>query len=200
MPFLTEELWRALYDTINAPLPERSIALTKFPQPGEFVVKSEQIENAVLTLNLVRELKSIVLALRKEMQVPEKESVAIRVYSRFSYPLESNHELIKRLAKVKSIEFVDRAMTGPEVRNTANFDVAVIYERHIDVAAERERLNKDLAKFDKGLQAAERQLNNPGFVAKAPAHIIDGLKKQAGETRALKEKTEAALAALLPEN
>ena len=62
--------------------------------------------------------------------------------------------------------------------------------------AERERLEKDLAKYDKGLQAAERQLNNEGFVAKAPAHIVEGLKKQAAETRALKEKTEAALTAL----
>jgi valyl-tRNA synthetase len=86
------------------------------------------------------------------------------------------------------------------VRSTAKFDVAVIYERQIDVVAERERLNKELAKYEKGLQAAEKQLNNPGFVAKAPPHIIDGLKKQAAETRALKEKTEAALAALPSEN
>ena len=88
------------------------------------------------------------------------------------------------------------ALTGNNARSTPNFDVAVVYERQIDVAAERERLNKELAKYDKGLQAAEKQLNNPGFVAKAPGHIIDGLKKQSAETRALKERAEAALAAL----
>jgi valyl-tRNA synthetase len=74
--------------------------------------------------------------------------------------------------------------------------VAVVYERQIDVAAERERLTKDLAKFAKGLEAAERQLGSESFLAKAPGHIVDGLKKQAAETRALKEKAEAALAGL----
>ena len=55
-----------------------------------------------------------------------------------------------------------------------SFDVAVVYERQIDVAAERERLTKDLAKLEKGLAAAERQLGNEAFMAKAPAHIVDG--------------------------
>jgi valyl-tRNA synthetase len=104
--------------------------------------------------------------------------------------------MLSRLARVSGVELASTPLKGEGVRSTANFDVAVVYERQIDVAAERERLNKELAKFDKGLQAAEKQLNNPGFVAKAPAHIIDGLKKQAAETRALKEKAEAALAAL----
>jgi valyl-tRNA synthetase len=104
------------------------------------------------------------------------------------------------MARVSAIEVASETLTGNNARATADFDVAVIYERQIDVVAERERLNKELAKYEKGLQAAEKQLNNPGFVAKAPPHIIDGLKKQAAETRALKEKTEAALAALPSEN
>ena len=60
----------------------------------------------------------------------------------------------------------------------SQFDVAIVYERKIDVIAERERLTKDIAKFEKGLPIAERQLGNPGFSAKAPAHIVEGLKKQ----------------------
>jgi len=66
----------------------------------------------------------------------------------------------------------------------------------VDVVAERERLTKDIARYEKGLAAAERQLGNPGFMAKAPAHIVDGLKKQEAETRLLLEKARAALDAL----
>ena len=55
-----------------------------------------------------------------------------------------------------------------EALRLQNFDVAVIYERTIDVPAERERLTKDIAKYEKGLAAAERQLGNEGFLAKAP--------------------------------
>jgi valyl-tRNA synthetase len=66
----------------------------------------------------------------------------------------------------------------------------------IDVAAERERLLKDLAKYEKGLTAAEKQLGNETFMGRAPAHIVDGLRKQEAETRVLWEKTRAALAEL----
>ena len=67
------------------------------------------------------------------------------------------------------------------------------------IAAERERLTKDLAKFEKGLTAAERQLGNEAFMAKAPAHIVEGLRKQSSETKILYDKTKAALDALPPE-
>ena len=61
------------------------------------------------------------------------------------------------------------------------------------MAAERERLAKDIAKYEKGLISAERQLGNEGFLAKAPAHVVEGLKKQEAETRLLLEKARAAL-------
>jgi valyl-tRNA synthetase len=69
----------------------------------------------------------------------------------------------------------------------AHFDVAVIYERTIDVPAERERLTKDIAKYEKGLAAAERQLGNEAFL-ESSAHVVEGLKKQEAETRLLLEK------------
>jgi len=63
----------------------------------------------------------------------------------------------------------------------------------VDVAAERERLTRDIAKYEKGMAAAERQLGNEGFLSKAPAQVVEGLKKQAAETKALLEKARAAL-------
>ncbi|MDE3148387.1 MAG: hypothetical protein KGL37_02865, partial [Acidobacteriota bacterium] len=66
----------------------------------------------------------------------------------------------------------------------------------VDVLAEHERLTRDIAKYEKGLAAAERQLGNEGFLSKAPAHVVDGLKKQAGETQMLLEKARAALKVL----
>ena len=63
----------------------------------------------------------------------------------------------------------------------------------LKVAAERDRLTKDIAKYEKGMASAERQLGNEGFLAKAPAHVVEGLKKQESETRLLLEKARAAL-------
>jgi valyl-tRNA synthetase len=194
MPFLTEELWHALYAAIGQEVPEKSIALTRFPLTSDFSADGK----SVTAMQTLQELIVTVRALRKDLGVPEKEAAPIQLHASeaIAQLAQENADMLSRLARVSGFEIAPQTLTGNNARSTPNFDVAVVYERQIDVVVERDRLNKELAKFEKGLQAAERQLNNPGFVAKAPAHIIDGLKKQAAETRALKEKTEAALAAL----
>jgi valyl-tRNA synthetase len=74
--------------------------------------------------------------------------------------------------------------------------VAVLYEKQIDIPAERERLTKKLEQYEKALASAERQLGNEAFLAKAPEHIVAGLKKQASEMTTLRQETLAALDSL----
>ena len=194
MPFLTEEIWHALYN--GQPL-AKSIALTRYPQASDFPADTASI-SAIETL---QELITTVRALRKELAVPEKEAtpIALHVDNRILALADANADMLSRMARVASVEFAPAPLSGNNARSTATFDVAVIYERTIDVPAERERLTKDLAKYEKGLTAAERQLSTESFMAKAPAHIVEGLRKQAAETRTLYDKTKAALDALPPE-
>jgi valyl-tRNA synthetase len=91
------------------------------------------------------------------------------------------------------VRFVQQISAGLLKRHTYAGDVAVIYEAIIDIPAERERLTKEIAKYEKGLISAERQLGNESFLAKAPAQIVEGLKKQEAETRLLLDKARAAL-------
>ena len=149
-------------------------------------------------MKTIQDLIITVRALRKELGVPEKEStpILLHVNNRILALADANQDMLSRMARVQSVEFASEPLTGSNARSTADFDVAITYERQIDVPAERERLTKDLAKFEKGLAAAERQLGNEAFMAKAPAHIVDGLRKQSTETRTLYDKTKAALDAL----
>jgi valyl-tRNA synthetase len=146
-------------------------------------------------MTTLQDLITTIRALRKELGVPEKESTPIQLHAsnRIVALADVNQDMLSRMARVASTEFASEPLSGSNARSTADFDVAVIYERHIDVAAERERLTKDLAKYEKGLTAAERQLNNEAFMAKAPAHIVDGLRKQHAETKTLYDKTKTAL-------
>ncbi|MBS1813626.1 MAG: valine--tRNA ligase [Acidobacteria bacterium] len=191
MPFLTEEIWQALYDG-NAPA--KSIALTHYPQADDFPAD----EGAVETMNLLQEMIVTVRALRKELGVPEKEAAPIIVHAdnRICALADSNRDMLARLARVSDVEFATEPLTGANARAATGFDVAVVYEKQIDVVAERERLTKEIAKLTKGLEAAQRQLGNEGFVAKAPAHVVEGLKKQQAETQNLYDKAKAALEAL----
>jgi valyl-tRNA synthetase len=194
MPFLTEELWHAVYD--GNP-PAKSIALTRFPQ-ASYEVRGAWDTYAQVEMQVLQSLITEVRALRKEIGVEEKAAVPIEVRTDAASRriAEENHDIIERLARVSEVRFVDQIAAGLSKHSTPQFDVAVIYERTLDVTAERERLTKDIAKYEKGLAAAERQLGNEAFLAKAPAHVVEGLKKQEAETRLLLEKARTALEAL----
>jgi valyl-tRNA synthetase len=189
MPFLTEEIWHALYD--GNP-PAKSIALTQYPRgiatPDE----------ALAEMTLVQDVIGEVRALRKEIGAEEKAvtPIEIRINEQLRPLVQRNTAIVERLARVAEIRYVADLTAGLAKHSAANFDVAVIYERTIDVPAERARLTKDIEKFEKGMAAAARQLGNDGFLAKAPANVVEGLKKQEAETRLLLEKAQAALAAL----
>ncbi len=191
MPFITEEIWHALYN--DAP-PAKSIALTRYPQAADFPADPV----AASAMKTMQDLIVTVRALRKDLGVPEKEATPILLHAdnRILALADANQDMLARMARVQSVEFASGPLSGSNARSTSDFDVALTYERQIDVAAERERLTKDLAKYEKGLTAAERQLGNEAFMAKAPAHIVDGLRKQAAETKILHDKTRAALDSL----
>ncbi|PYY14919.1 MAG: hypothetical protein DMG60_19055, partial [Acidobacteria bacterium] len=68
-----------------------------------------------------------------------------------------------------------------------------VYERKIDVAAERDRLSKELERLESGIGNAKRQLGNQGFLAKAPAAVVEGLRRRHAELEQLVPKTRVAL-------
>ena len=148
----------------------------------------------------MQDLITTIRALRKELGVPEKESTPIHLHAsnRIVALADANQDMLSRMARVGSIEFASEPLSGSNARSTADFDVAVIYERQIDIPAERERLSKEVARLAKILASAEQRLADESFIAKAPAHIVDGLRKQAAETKTLYGKTKAALDALPP--
>jgi valyl-tRNA synthetase len=191
MPFITEEIWHALYE--NHP-PAKSIALTRYPQaqPDLLDAAAEQ------EMERLQQLIIAVRDLRRQLGVEEKAAVPIllRVAPAERAGIEQNQDIIGRLAKVSGIEFVDAMPEGAGVRSAPGFDVAVVYERAIDVGVECERLRKELARFEKEISNADRQLSNEGFLAKAPANVIEGLRRRADELGGLIPKTRAALESL----
>ena len=192
MPFLTEELWHAFW---NGETPLKSIALAAYPQNDS----SLQDPAAERDFALVQELIANIRAIRKDLGVEEKAQVPVRVRAEggasgvIATTLTTNAILIEKLARITGIEIVDALPEGSGQRSTAQFDVQVVYEKTIDGVAERERLTKDLARFEREQANAERQLGNEAFLSKAPAKVVEGLRSRAAELVVLLEKTRAAL-------
>jgi len=193
MPFLTEELWHALYDGNS---PAKSIALASYPEGDEHLCDAAVIDMGVLQSVIVE-----IRALRKEIGVEEKAStpVEVRIDAGMQSVLNENIAIVERLARVSEMRLVEQITAGLSKHSTFNFDAAVVYERTIDVAAERERKKKEIAQCEKNIANAERQLGNEGFLAKAPAHVVEGLKKQLTENRMLLDKARRDLEELPPE-
>jgi len=190
MPFITEEIWHAMYD--GAP-PLKSIALAAYP-----AAKEEQMDlGAETNMAVLQDLIVSVRNLRAELKVEPKVKVPIEVFAHepaMRAMIEQNRGAIERLAGVDSIAFVEASLEKVAgARSTSRFDVHAIYEKKIDVAAERERLTKDLEKIEKEQANGQRQLSNEQFLAKAPAKVVEGLKTRAEELRVLREKTLAKL-------
>jgi valyl-tRNA synthetase len=190
MPFITEEIWHAIYD--GKP-PLQSIALAAFPQADQ-----KQIDLGSEThMAVLQDLIVSVRNLRAERKVEPKVKALIQVYTHepeIRALIEQNLGAIThdRQANVESVTFVDSSLAKlPGARHTARFDVHLVYEQKIDVAAECERLKKELDKLEREIEGAKRQLSNDGFLAKAPAKVVEGLRTQMREKEVLHEKTQS---------
>src|SRR5664279_1518545 len=192
MPFITEEIWHALYD--GKP-PLKSIALAAYPR-----VDPSQVDAAAETeMAILQDLIVSVRNIRAELKVEPKQKLAIEVFADGDIRslIERNRGAVERLANVEGITFVEASLSKSSgARSTARFDVRVLYERKMDAAAERDRLSKELTRLTQELTRATAQLNNDAFLAKAPAHVVEGLRKRKGEVEMLVQKANEALGEL----
>ena len=190
MPFITEEIWHAMYE--GNP-PTQSIALAAYPQAVE-----RQIDLAAETdMAILQDLIVNVRNLRAELKVEPKVKVPVEIFTHEPGVwalIRQNEDAIKRLASVEQVVEVSQAhaVQFPS-RSTARFDLHVVYERKIDVAVECEKLRKELERLEKETANNQRQMNNQQFLAKAPASVVEGLRNRAAELAVLLQKTKSKL-------
>ncbi len=192
MPFITEELWHAVYD--GEP-PAQSIALSRYPLPDEAQINADAETEMAILQDLIVSVRNI----RAELKVEQKAKLPVEIFAEPAIRalIERNQGALERLANVDGITFVDESLAkAAGARSTARFEARVIYERKIDVAAERERLTKELDKMTAELARGTAQLNNEAFLAKAPEKVVEGIKRRKGELEMLIAKARAALGEL----
>src|SRR5579864_531798 len=190
MPFITDEIWHAIYD--GKP-PQKSLALAAYPKSDESQVdKAAEMQMAIL-----QDLIVSVRNLRAELKVETKAKVPVELFVQepdIRKLIDDNRGSLERLANVETIRFADNSLERlSNVRHTARFDVHVVYEHKIDVTAECERLKKELERIEKGISLGQRQLTNEHFLAKAPANVVENLRKQQQELVVLQDKTRSKL-------
>jgi valyl-tRNA synthetase len=192
MPFITEEIWHAMYE--GKPQ-KKSISLTRYPELDPCWLNDQAEEQMTLLQDLIEKVRNI----RAELKVEPKVRTPVKIHAAPDVQrlIEENRGTVERLAAVEGIEFVRESLAQTAgARTTANFEVALAYQQKIDVSAERERLTKEQKKLETQLANTTRQLSNEQFLSKAPAAVVEGLRRQEGELRLLLEKNKRSLASL----
>jgi len=189
MPFLTEEIWHALY---QGKPPLDSIALAEFPYCDQRDLKAEdEMDRLLRLITTIRFLK-------KQLEVPEGLAVDLEyVEWEGDKIITDNRDIVMGLARVSKIDpvLVSVRPLG-DWHLTDQTYIHIDYQKPRDLSSERERLNKDLAKLLKEMESKQLRLQDSVSLAKASPKFVDGLRSRADELSVLVEKTRAALDAL----
>jgi valyl-tRNA synthetase len=163
-----------------------------YPTPDESQISTESETAMAILQDLVVSVRNV----RTELKISPKEPLEIEVFAGddIHTSFEQNRDAVNRLANVGSMRFVTESLAKKSnSRSTARFEVRVVYEQKVDVEAERERLTKQIEKLSSQVQNAEAKLGSEGFTSKAPAHVVEGLRKQFEDNKVMLEKAQAAL-------
>jgi valyl-tRNA synthetase len=192
MPFITEEIWHAIYDG-NPPL--KSISLAAYPEADSAQISDEAETEMAIVQDLIQAVRNIRAEIADIKAQPRiKTPIWVFAVTEIEQLIERNRGALERLANVSEITFVGESLEKASLaRSTARFDVRVVYEQKVDFAAERERLTRELKKLETEFANNQRQLGNENFLSKAPAHVVEGLRRREGELKSLIEKARAAL-------
>ncbi len=190
MPFITEEIWHAMYEG-NPPL--KSLALAAYPQAEE----SQMDMNAETEMAILQDLVVSERNLRAEFKIEPKVKPPAEIFVQDPdvRSLISKHTtMVELLGNTSSTSFANNTISGlPGVRHTARFDVRLIYEKQVDAGAEREKTTKELDRLQKELSNGERQLADEGFVSKAPANVVEQRRVRVQELKGLIDKLKKKL-------
>ncbi len=190
IPFITEELWQTV-----APIAGRkthdSIMLAAYPRAEEY--KLDPASEAK-----VERLKALAYAtrnLRGEMNVSPALRMPLLVAGGGA-EISEFADILKALGKLSEVQIVDDMPADAMAPVAVVGETRLMLKVEIDVAAERVRLAKEIEKLEKLISIAQGKLSNEGFVARAPAAVIDQEKQRVADFTATLEQLKPQLAKL----
>ena len=189
MPFITEEIWQAL------PHQGDFLMLQSWPKadPAWADVKAKESMEAVM--DVIRAIR----ARRSEMNVPPSKKAALTIVTNEADIFASGEAHLKRLAWCSSVTVQQEDLTDTAGMVCDITHMAKLYmplAELVDLAKEKARLEKDLGKKQGELKGLEGKLSNPGFLSKAPEHVVAAEKDRAEKLKVLIAKIEEQLSAM----
>ena len=185
MPFITEELYLSL------PHEKTSIMFESWPKPDDalrFSADEADMEKIMGAINAIR-------ARRSEMNVPPSRRAALFIETKEHDLFAAGIPFFQRLAGISEVSF-EQPPADVVTIVTDGARLFIPLGDLVDFGAELARLQNEKKKLHKEIERAGSKLNNPGFLAKAPAEVVEEEKTKLEKFTAMLEKVDESIAKL----
>ena len=190
MPFLTEEIWQSV-----APLAGcegETIMRQPYPKPD-----AERIDDAAeAEMEWVQEFIVGVRKIRSGMNIAPTKPLPVLLQNggdEDAARLERNRGFLSTLARLESITWLDAGDEPPEAATAlvGEMNVFVPLAGLIDKDEELARLDKEIGKLEQDVERAGKKLENPNFVDKAPAEVVQKERDKVADLQSSLDKLRA---------
>jgi valyl-tRNA synthetase len=175
MPFITEELWQGLKQRLpEGSLDSPSIIIALYPVENEKLIDAE----AETVMDTVTEIIRSIRNARAEHKVAASKWIEARVYTDKLQPaVAAKSGAIETLAKARPLAILSRTeRQGKEEKALVlvlkQAEVVLPWAGMVDVAAESNRLEGEIAMIENQIDRLEQRLKDKAFLAKAPAAVV----------------------------
>ena len=190
MPFITEELWAQTADN-GAARREPLLIGAAWPDLADDLIDTDaaaEVSWLIETVEAVRSLKGemSVATARPPLSFVGPDAATTARIDRY-------REILMTLARVSDVSVAEAAPEGAVTFVAGGATAALTLAGLVDIAAERARLNKEIAAFDSDIGHFGKKLNNPNFVSRAAPEVVQEQRDKLAEAAAGKARLQEAL-------
>ncbi|MDB4867443.1 MAG: valine--tRNA ligase [Cohnella sp.] len=192
MPYLTEEIWQHLPHE-----PGETITLAAWPAYDAAFEAGDAVKEMELLMDAIRAVRNI----RAEMNVSPGKKIELLVKPTGTAEeaiLRHNEEYVRRFCNTSALT-LDAQLSPPDKAMTAILTGAELYlplAGLIDIGQEIARLEKELSNLQAEVERVEKKLANEGYIAKAPAHVVEQERAKGEDYRDKRDKMMSRIAEL----
>ena len=190
MPFITEEIWQALPGSKATPTVMQA-AYPEYRDDLSFPAEAADMERVMEVINGIRNI-------RGEMEVPPSKQIAVILSCGSEESLrlmKHNENALISLARISDLA-IGQSIAQPDdasIQVAGDVQIYVPLKGLVDVAAEEERLLKEIGKIEKEIEMFSKKLESPSFVDRAPAEIVAKERQKLAEAAEKKGVLEESL-------
>ena len=185
MPFITEELWQALY--------ERKEGESIMRESLKLAAPTAEEQQLLNDMEQVKQIVSGVRMVRSQKNIAPKEQLQLQVVGQNAYA--AYNAVVTKMANLSAIDVVSEKDATASAFMVGTDEFAVPLGNMIDVAAEIEKMEAQLKHLEGFLAGVQKKLSNEKFVANAPEAVVAMERKKQSDSEekiaALKESIAA---------